>query len=144
VSYQYGLQQSYIVNFSNLKQGTHPNNAVSLSTSNIEKIVFPIIPTFYVEGRNELTGRSDEVTVTFSNWTISGGNLGIFLALKKHILLEQLKATMMSITETLTGLFRQCITLDIEKSSTFMLVLLTITIKKEMQEHHLLTIKLKH
>lgn len=49
VSYQYGLHLSYSINFSNLNQGTHPNNGVSLSSLNIEKIVFPIIPTFYVE-----------------------------------------------------------------------------------------------
>lgn len=78
VSYEYGLHQGYIINFSNLKQGTHPNNAVSISASNIEKIVFPIIPTFYVEGRNELTGRSDEITVTFNNWSVNGGSLGDF------------------------------------------------------------------
>lgn len=83
VEYEYSLHQSYLINFSNLKQGTHPNNATSISASNIEKIVFPIIPSFYVQGKNELTGRSDEVIVTFQNWSISGGSLGDFPSAKE-------------------------------------------------------------
>lgn len=82
VTYEYGLHQSYTINFSNLKQGTHPNNAVILSSLDIENIVFPITPTFYVEGKNELTGRSDEITVTFNNWAVSGGSIGDFPSAK--------------------------------------------------------------
>lgn len=78
ITYEYSLHQSYIINFSNLKQGTHPDNSAAIPTSNIKNIVIPIIPTFYVQGKNELTGRSDEITVTFNNWTVSGGSLGSF------------------------------------------------------------------
>jgi len=78
VTYAYGLHQSYIIDFSSLKQGTHPNHAASLPSAAIEKVVFPIIPSYYVEGKHELTGRSDEITVTFNSWSVSGGDLGDF------------------------------------------------------------------
>ena len=83
IDYKYSLHQSYIIDFSNLKQGTHPNNAISISANNIEKIVFPIIPSYYEEGKNELTGRSDEISVTFNSWSVSGGELGDFPAAKE-------------------------------------------------------------
>jgi len=78
VTYDYGLHQTYTLDFSNLVQGTHPNNSVSIPSNNIEKVVFPIIPSYYVQGKNELTGRSDEIKITFSGWSVSGGGLGDF------------------------------------------------------------------
>ena len=78
VSYEYGLHQSYTINFSELKQGTHPNNSSAVPADNIKSVVLPIIPAFYVEGKNDLTGRSDEITVVFNSWSVSGGELGDF------------------------------------------------------------------
>lgn len=76
VTYEYGLHQTYTIHFDNLKEGTHPNNAVSVGNTNIERIVIPIIPTYYIEGKNELTGNSDEIKVVLNNWLVAGGALG--------------------------------------------------------------------
>lgn len=87
ISYQYGLHETYTIPFSNLKQGTHPNNAVTISATNIKKISLPIIPNFYSQGKNELTGKSDEITVTFHNWAVTGGELGVIPnAIQPHAL----------------------------------------------------------
>jgi hypothetical protein len=78
VTYEYGLHQTYTIDFDNLKEGTHPNNSTNITSSNIEKVVFPIIPSYYQQGRNQLTGNSDEVVVTFNDWSVVGGDIGSF------------------------------------------------------------------
>jgi len=78
VSYTYNNHQTYVIDFDNLKQGTHPDNSVPIPSSGIKKVIIPVIPIGYTEGSNKLLGRSDEVRVTFSNWTVSGGDIGDF------------------------------------------------------------------
>lgn len=78
VTYKYGLHQTYNINFSDLKQGTHPNNTVSVPSNNIERVSLPVMPSYFESGKDQLTGKSDEVVVKFDNWSVSGGELGDF------------------------------------------------------------------
>lgn len=71
ISYKYNTHEKYIINFSDLYQGTHPADAVKVSPFGIGKITFPIIPEYYTEGRDESVGRSDLVTVLFKEWTVN-------------------------------------------------------------------------
>lgn len=72
ISLEYGLHETYTIDFDTVVQGTHPDNAVETSSTNIEKMVIPIIPDYYVEGENILTGRSDLSIIDFTDWKVTG------------------------------------------------------------------------
>jgi hypothetical protein len=80
ISYRYNAQQTYIIDFDHLVQGTHPDNSSQVSPLNIARISFSIVPTYFVQNSYRLTGRSDEFTIVFNDWTVSGGGLGEFPA----------------------------------------------------------------
>ena len=78
ISYEYGLQNTYRFDFDNLWEGTHPNNASKASSSNIDRVVIPLIPTFCTQQYFINTGRSDEFSVTLNDISIINGDLGSF------------------------------------------------------------------
>lgn len=76
VSYDYNVGEEYTIDFNNISEGTHPNAMVKLSSSDIHSVTFPVIPTYFVSGELECTGRSDAFKLNFNGMKTTGGNLG--------------------------------------------------------------------
>ena len=75
VTYRYKDQENFEIYFSDLYEGTHPDNLTPINPVDIKEIIIPIIPIFFTEGRHELTGMSEEVRVTFKDWKVLGGEI---------------------------------------------------------------------
>lgn len=72
VSYEYGLQGTYTIPFSDLHTGLSPDYSEAVSSTNIKRLMFPIIPSYYNVSNPTLTGNSDVTSLTLSNFTITG------------------------------------------------------------------------
>ncbi len=76
ISYDYASKTHYEIDFSKLYEGEHPDDADFVPSYAIDKVMFPIMPAGFEEGNVVYTGESEKAVFTFSDWTVSGGDLG--------------------------------------------------------------------
>jgi hypothetical protein len=67
---------NYVIDFDNLFQGTHPTNITAVASSPISQLMFPIMPADYERGNTVYTGFSRLAAYTFTDWQITGGDIG--------------------------------------------------------------------
>lgn len=101
LSYKAAHGDKYVLDFSDLYQGTHPNaehqvptaedgevtvtGLQRIPTASVQRISIPLLPTFYERGQKVATGRSDLFRVKLSQMVIEGGDLGSKPAPRKKL-----------------------------------------------------------
>ncbi len=76
IAFNYHNQQTYEIDFDNMKTGTHPYWSSTLSSNNITRIMIGIIHNDYVKDDMRCLGESKEFSVTFGDIVITNGDLG--------------------------------------------------------------------
>ena len=76
MTYSYHGSTTYTLDFDHLYQGETVETMTSVPSTGITKVMLPIISSLYAKGQDTFTGRSDLGTAIFSDWTVSGGEIG--------------------------------------------------------------------
>lgn len=78
ISYTYSdvTSGNYVIDFDNLFQGAYPSEIVSIDSTYIQSIMFPIMPSNYELENTVYTGASNLATFSFTNWAVTNGDIG--------------------------------------------------------------------